>query len=179
MKIKTTIQLLLVVLVCSFLFYGPLRAQFSGGAGGVTQQQMNDAVATAIALIPTPLVTIPNGPNGTGSIGAAGVYVPGSAMQRQAVQRTVTSTDASGNFSVSWNTSFISSTPTVVVEAGNPGGTLPISCNWFTRTSNNVSGKCWQTATSLVALLGITITIAPSTPSTNTPISVIMAEPTQ
>lgn len=174
---------LVIAGVLSLCVLGYAQAQFSGGGSGVTQAQMTSAISTSqsaiMALMPQPLVSIPLGPNAAGVTGSGLTYVPGNAQQRQAVQRTVTNTDASGNFAVTWATSFLSSTPTVVVEAGNPSGTNAINCNWQTRSSSNVTGKCWQVNTSLVSLLGITITVAPSTPAVATPISVIMAEPTQ
>lgn len=172
----------LIAILSGALFGTPFlvaKADWGGGGGGVSQTYVDTQVATIMAAMPQPLATIPLGPQAAGISGSGLTYVPGNAQQRQAVQRTVTNTDASGNFSVTWVTSFISSTPTVVVEAGNPSGTNAIQCNWQTRSSTNVTGKCWQVNTSLIALLGITITIAPSIPTTNTPISVIMAEPTQ
>lgn len=128
---------------------------------------------------PQPYNAVPPGPTGVGVVGTGDQYIPWNAQQRQAVQRTVALTDGSGNFAISWATSFLSATPTVTVTAGNPGGTNPIVCNWFTRSASGVTGKCWQTNTALIALLGITITVAPTIPATSTPISVIMAEPTQ
>lgn len=150
------------------------NAQFSGG-GGVSQSQLDNV----IAVMPQPLVAVPPGPNAAGVAGSGLTYVPGNAQQRQAVQRTTLNTDASGNWSVTWATSFISTTPTVIVEAGNPAGANSITCNWRVRSASGASGFCQQTNTALVALLGITITVAPNTPATATPISVIMAEPTQ
>lgn len=166
-------RLILATVLCVSLL-GVAQAQFSGG-GGVSQAQLN----AVIASMPTPLVTVPPGPSAAGVTGSGLNYVPGNAQQRQAVQRTVANTDASGNFAVTWATSFISSTPTVTVTAGNPSGTNGVICNWQTRSATNVTGKCWQTNTALIALLGITITVAPTIPATSTPISVIMAEPTQ
>ena len=130
-------------------------------------------------IVPQPYNAVPPGPNGVGVVGSGNEYVPWNAQQRQAVQRATLNTDASGNWSVTWNTAFISSTPTVSVTAGNPAAVNAITCNWLTRSNTNVTGKCWQTNTALIALLGITITIAPTNPALNTPISVIMAEPTQ
>lgn len=166
---------LLTGLLLTFFAGGYLARSQSIGGGSVTQAQL-DAV---IAAMPQPYTGVPLGPNAAGVTANNNLYVPSAAQQRQAVQRTVSTTDASGNFAVTWNTTFLSSTPTVTVTAGNPSGPNGIICNWQTRSSSNVTGKCWQTNTALIALLGITITIAPTAPATNTPISVIMAEPTQ
>ena len=169
---------LLGIVLSAYVSVGSVLAQ-TATTSGVTKSYVDNLVSGVAATVPTPLAAVPPGPNAAGVVGTGGVYVPSNAQQRQAVQRTVTLTDAAGNFSVTWATSFISSTPTVVVEAGNPGGSNGIICNWFTRSSSGVTGKCWQTNTALIALLGITITVSPTIPATGTPISVIMAEPTQ
>lgn len=161
------------IISCSALAAYGVHAQTMGGGG------IDLSLYALKSEVPQPLPSVPPGPNAAGAVGSGLVYVPGNAAQRQAVQRAVANTDASGNFSITWATNFISSTPTVTVTAGNPSGTNGIICNWQTRNASGVTGKCWQTNTSLIALLGITITVAPTTPATNTPISVIMAEPTQ
>lgn len=178
-KSAAATQAALITIACALVFSPPLRAQFSGGGGGVSQADLTAMQATIMAVMPQPLGTVPLGPNAAGVGGSGLSYVPGNAQQRQAVQRTVALTDASGNITVTWATSFLSSTPTVVIEAGNPGGTNGIICNWTARSASGMTGKCWQTVTSLIALLGITITVAPAAPASNTPVSVIMAEPTQ
>lgn len=156
----------------------PAKGQFNNPSTGVSQAQLN-AVSAAI---PTPIGTVPLGPLLTGNAAPAdNTFVPGSAAQRQGVMRTNVLTDASGNWSVTWNNgfSFLSSTPTVTIEASNPAGANFIGCNWRTRSSTGATGFCQQTNTALVSLLGITITVAPTIPTTGTPITVIMAEPTQ
>lgn len=137
--------------------------------------------STIMAAMPTPFTGVPLGPNGAGVTASNNQFIPSDAAQRQGVMRTTLLTDASGNWSVTWANSFafVSTTPTVVVEAGNPAGSNTITCNWRTRTQTGASGFCLQTATAAISLLGITITVAPTTPATGTPISVIMAEPTQ
>lgn len=153
------------------------HAQFSNPGGGVSQDQLNAVAAT----IPTPANTVPLGPLLVGSPASNNQFVPSQATQRQGVMRTNVNTDASGNWSVTWGNgfSFLSATPTVTIEAGNSAGSNFIGCNWRTRSPTGATGFCQQTNTALISLLGITITVAPTIPTTGTPITVIMAEPTQ
>lgn len=166
------------------LFFGigyHAKAQFGPGGGGITQAQLDTAIATVTALIPTPSASVPLGPLLLGAAASNNQFVPSTATQRQGVMRVNLLTDASGNWSVTWGSgfSFLSSTPTVVAQAGLPSGANGIICNWRTRSSTGATGFCQQTNTALISLLGITITVAPTIPAAGTPITVIMAEPTQ
>lgn len=141
------------------------------------------AQAYLTPVVPRPYDAVPPGPSGLGVIGSGDQYIPWNGQQRQGVQRTVTATDSGGNFSVTWNWAFVSSTPTVTTQAGNPGGSLPIVCNWQTRSQTGMTGKCWQTnlvsLTLAIVTAGLSVNVFASPPATNTPVSVIMAEPTQ
>lgn len=159
--------------------------QTIGGGSGVTQAYVDTAIsnlnASLTAAMPTPSMSVPLGPLLLGAGASNNQFVPSAATQRQGVMRTTILTDSSGNWTVTWANgfTFISSIPTVVTQAGNPAGANTIICNWRTRSATGASGFCQQVNTSLIALLGITITVAPTIPATNTPISVVMAEPTQ
>jgi hypothetical protein len=174
-----------------------LRPSFGGISQGTTVDLSGYAKTSDLSAyaktsdMPTPYASVPPGPNGLGTAQPSDkTYVPGNAMQRQGVMRTTLLTDSGGNWTVTWANSFafLSSTPTVVVEAGNPSGSQPIACNWQTRSATGAAGKCWQANTSVLsvtaavlALSGLSATVNAFTnpPAANTPISVIMAEPTQ
>lgn len=130
-------------------------------------------------LGPAATGTIPSSGSSTGSIGSAGTYIPGNAASRIAVQRTTVVTDSSGNWSVTWATPFVSSTPTVNPIPLNPTATTPYNCNVVTRNSTTATGKCWQLTSQTVALISLTISLAPSNAPSSVNVMVIGAEPTQ
>lgn len=131
------------------------------------------------SLGPTATSSIPSSGNGVGSIGSAGTYIPGNSFSRLAVQRTTVSTDSSGNWSVTFNPGFVSSTPTVNAIPINPSAANPYNCNVLTRSQTTQTGKCWQLSSQSVALISLTISLAPSTAPISTSVMVIGAEPTQ
>lgn len=146
-----------------------------------TQAFVTSATASLapISAIPTPLAAVPPGPNGAGAVGSGLSYVPGNAAQKQTVQRTTVVTDASGNWSVTWNTAFVSSSPVINPQPINATPTNPIACNTTSRSATAAAGKCWTGATNTNALLSLVISLAPTATPANTSIMVIGAEPTQ
>lgn len=110
-----------------------------------------------------------------GQAGSMACYVRGDAARPTVVQAANVTTDASGNWSVTWAKPWSSANP-VVVPLPQNSGSMPIVCNWSTRSATAASGKCWQalpmtlpaTATALLGLVlnpfdnaaaGITITV--------------------
>lgn len=164
----------ILALILFFAIGCNVHAQF-GGSSGVTQSQLN-AVS---ALIPVPTASVPVPPIGAGSTGTAGFYTPPDAAQKVVVQRTTVNTDANGNWSVTWNTSFVSSTPTINPIPLNTGSTTPYICNVTTRSVNAAAGKCWQVTSQTVGLISLTISLAPSNAPVSVPVMIIGAEPTQ
>lgn len=164
------------------------KAQFSNPGNGVTLDQMNSALAsyatnsaltTVQNTIPSALGSIPLGPSGSGGAGSAGTYVPGNATQPQTVQRTTVTTDASGNWSVVFSPGFQSATPVINAIPLNNSTTVPIVCNTATRSQTTQTGHCWQVASQTVALISLTISLAPSNAPVSTPVMIVGAEPTQ
>lgn len=168
-----------VVLSTLILLVVVAKAQFNNPAGGVSQSQMTSALAVVQATIPTALGTIPLGPNANGSIGSAGTYIPGNATQPQTVQRTTVTTDASGNWTVTFSPGFQSATPSVNAIPLNNSTTVPIVCNVATRSQTTQTGHCWQIASQTVALISLTISLAPTAAPAAIPVMIVGAEPTQ
>jgi hypothetical protein len=104
-------------------------------------------------------------------IGPFGVSTP-------LVQRTTTTTNSSGNFTVTWNQSFVSSIPDITVVPLNTSG-IPIICNVTARSQTSASGTCWEIQSQAVALISLTISLAPSAPPVSTTLMVIGADPSQ
>lgn len=159
-------------------------AQLSGsGSQGISQAYVDNAIAnlqsTLTSAMPTPLAGVPPGPNGAGVSGSGNSYVPGNAAQKQTVQRTTVLTNSSGVWSVTWNNSFVSSTPVINPQPVNSTPTNPITCNVTSRSATAVSGQCWTGATNNNALLSLVIALAPTSSAANTPVMVFGAEPTQ
>lgn len=148
-------------------------------SGGVSQDQLDTAIAAVTSAIPTPLAAVPPGPAGAGTVGSGLSYVPGNALQKQTVQRTTVTTNSSGVWTVTWATSFISASPTINPIPLNATPTNPIVCNPTARTATTATGQCWTGATNTNALLSLVISLAPTATAANTPVMVIGAEPTQ
>lgn len=169
-----------LAIVVAIIATGIAYSQTVGGSSGASQDYVNSAIASVIAAMPTPVATIPPGPAGNGITGSGLGYVPGNAAQRQGVQRINIVTDASGNWAVTWATSFLSATPTVAVNPLNTSAVTngPTICNVITRNATTASGRCWQTGTALV-ILSLNVLGSYVTPTTGMPIMVVAAEPTQ
>jgi hypothetical protein len=99
------------------------------------------------------------------------------------VQATNVLTDASGNWSVTWNTSFQSNTPFTIARAVVTSTNNPISCEVMTRANNGASGWCRQSSpivldTTIIAA-GLTLNPFTNLPATNTAVMVIGRDTTQ
>jgi len=130
--------------------------------------------------IPQPAASVPSPGTLPGSAGSASTYLRGDAAIPLTVQRTTVTTDASGNWSVTWSKAFVSSSPTVNPIAMNVSATSPFVCNVTTRSSTAATGKCWQLAASgTVALISLNVSLAPTPAPTTTSVMLIGAEPTQ
>jgi len=123
--------------------------------------------------------TVPGQPSGVGSVGASATVQRSDAVARLVFQGTNVSTDASGNWSVTWGTSYISSTPLVLAKAVVTSGTQPITCEVTARSANTASGWCRQAATYTVSILGALVNIFANAPATGTAVMVFSREPTQ
>jgi hypothetical protein len=77
-------------------------------------------------------------------------------------QRAIVVTDVNGNWVVSWAKSFSTAEPVIQATGLNGAASVPVTCNVVARTAVAASGKCWQTATALVPLLGLTVALTPA-----------------
>ena len=73
-------------------------------------------------------------------------------------------TAADGSFIVNWAVPFTTSSPYVNAAPVN-AGSQPIICNVLTRSATQTTGKCWQTQVQAVALISLTVNIAPANAS--------------
>jgi len=153
------------------------QSQVTNAANAAAAAQT--AATNAQSAIPVPSNVTPSSGTLNGAAGSSATYQRGDAAIPITVQRTSVTTDASGNWSVTWNKAFQSSTPYIGLTPQSASGGLAIVCNWVTRTSTTAAGKCWQLTTSRPALLNIDITLAPTATPASTMVSVIGAEPTQ
>lgn len=158
------------------------NAQWGGGSG-VTPDQMNSALAAVTASIPQPTVIVPAQPLGTGSTGTAGFYTPPDASPRLVFQGTNVVTDSSGNWTVSWATSYVSSSPLVLAKAVVSSTFNTITCEVSARSSSTASGWCRQATPTLLNLsivtTGLTLNPFANLPATGTAVMVFSREPTQ
>lgn len=153
-----------------------IYAQTASYPPGIPQSAL-DAVA---ATIPQPASTTPNSGTLSGSAGSASTYTRSDFQIPITVQRTSTATDASGNISVTWSKSFVSSTPTVLLVPINAAGTQPIVCNVKSRSQTTVTGYCWQSNTLSISLAALPIVGNMfNVGAVSAPVMVIAAEPTQ
>lgn len=99
------------------------------------------------------------------------------------VQALNTTSDASGNFSLTWNTAFQSSTPFITARAVVPVAGNPVNCEVQTRSNNTVTGWCRQSSPALLNLsiitTGLTLNPFANLPATGTAVMVIGRDTTQ
>lgn len=118
-------------------------------------------------------------------IGAAGLWGAyantnqGASYPPIMVQATQVVTDASGNWSVTWNQAFQTSTPFIAPLPVNSTATNPYQCNVSSMTATTATGKCWQTASQNVALISLNISLAPTSIPAATAVQVIGRDRTQ
>jgi hypothetical protein len=169
---------ILVALIC--LFAVNANAQTASYPPGPSQADMLSAINALQAQIPTPATSAPSAGSLAGAAGSATTYARSDFQIPITVQRTTTTTDASGNLSVTWNKAFTSSTPTALLVPVNAAGTQPIVCNVKTRSQTGVTGYCWQSNTLTISLAALPLVgnLFPIGAAT-VPVMVIGAEPTQ
>lgn len=73
------------------------------------------------------------------------------------VQAAVVSTDASGNWSVTWGKAFAGATPYINAQAVNVADTQPYICNVSSSTTTTAQGRCWKTQT--MTLPGVALSL--------------------
>lgn len=99
------------------------------------------------------------------------------------VQAANVTSDASGNWSVTWATNFQNNNPIVSARAvlASPGN--PISCEVAARSASSVSGWCRQSSPALLNLsiitAGLTLNPFANLPATGTAVMVIGRDTTQ
>lgn len=114
----------------------------------------------------------------TGAVGASTAYMRADAPRPTISQRTTITTDASGNWTVTWAKAFNSSTPAVLAIPLNSAAAAPVICNITTRNATTATGKCWQNVTQSVALISLTVSLTPVA-YTASSVMVIGLEPSQ
>lgn len=129
-----------------------------------------------------PCPSAPPGDTLNGTAGSEGCYVPGDATRPTAVQAANVTTDANGNWTVTWKRPFNSAVPMVLPVPINTGS-LPMACNVATRSASGATGKCWQSTTNtlpgtLTGLGGLVVNPF-ATGAANAAVQVIGREPTQ
>lgn len=144
-----------LILILSLLVSWPAFCQTA--AVGSSQAEIDNlwaAMPQAADIIP-PTDTL------NGAIGASAKYMRQDAPRPTISQRTTVTTDATGNFTVTWLKSFASSTPAIFLTPLLAAAAAPITCVVQTRSASGLTGKCWQNATNVNALLSLTISLAP------------------
>lgn len=143
----------------------PAFAQFGGGGGGVSADDVAASIAASAATImsamPQASDVIPPTDTLNGAVGASTRFMREDAPRPTISQRTTVTTDVSGNWTVTWAKSFLSSTPVVIPMPVNPSASQPVMCNVTTRSASGATGKCWQNAVQAVALISLTISLTP------------------
>lgn len=97
-----------------------------------------------------------------GAIGVdTAMYARSDHTHPRITRVAVVSTDASGNWAVTWSTP-LAATPAVFPIAVN-AGSLPVTCNVTARSTTAASGKCWGAQSALLNLSIITagLTLTP------------------
>lgn len=140
------------------------------------------SVAALQAAMPAPcpgtqLADTLNGTVGSGTPCTVRV----DAARPTVVQAAIVTTDASGNWSVTWAKAFANATPYINPQAINTG-TQPYICNVSSSTTTGATGRCWQTVTSTLpslatSLLGLVIN--PTSAAASIQVRVAAREPTQ
>lgn len=129
-----------------------------------------------------PCASAPPGDTLNGTAGSQPCFVPGDATRPTSVQAANVTTDANGNWTVTWGRRFNSAVPMVVPLPVNPG-TMPILCNVATRSATTATGKCWQSTANTLPLLAsqlLGLVLSPfGTNAASAAVMVIAREPTQ
>jgi hypothetical protein len=130
---------------------------------------------------PLPASAIPATEAIGGAIGSEWDHYATANHQHPRITRAaIVTTDASGNWSVTWATALLS-VPAVITLPVN-SGSQPVICNVLTRTTTSATGKCWNGQTTLLSLsivtTGLTLN-AFTNPAAGTSIQVVALPLTQ
>ncbi len=134
------------------------------------------AVEAIQAMMPQPADIVPPMDTLNGAVGSSVRYMRQDAPRPTISQRTTTAVDGTGSFSVTWAKPFVSSSPAIIVTPLG-GSAQPATCVATARSATAVSGKCWQNSIQAVALISLTITLAPTAYSGN--VMIVGIEPSQ
>lgn len=135
--------------------------------------------------LPLASTAVTNAPTTNGTAGDAGskTFVPANAAQILVVQAVNTTTDGSGNWSVTFGQAFQGATPIIsAFPIVAPGATQPMTCNVTARSQTTAAGKCFSGQTVVLNLSIITagLTLNPNAlVSSGTAVMIIGREPTQ
>lgn len=145
-------------LIAALLLAGPAGAQVSyptpapvDMSGLATTSQLN----AVDAKIPTPANTAPSSEALSATAGAMTArYALEDHVHPRITRAATTTTDASGNWSVTWSTA-LAATPVVLPIPVN-AGSQPVICNVTTRTTTTAAGKCSTGQTTVLSLSIVT-----------------------
>lgn len=133
------------------------------------------AVSAAVAAAPQPCATVPAPDTLTGTVGS-GCYAPGNAARPTAVQRAVVTTDATGAWSLTWAKSFAVA-PALSLKP-IMSGTTKGDCGVSSSTATGATGTCWTYQTTVVTLLGASVSPI-ATAAAGVQVMVVGGAPTQ
>lgn len=156
------------------LFFG-LKAtgQISNPTSGVTVDQVQ-------ALIPVPAAATPQNEQVGGAVGTSMNYMRADAKIPRITRVAIVTTDASGNWSVTWSTPLMS-TPAVLPIAINSGA-QPVVCNVATTSATGATGSCQMARTLPATLTLLTALVNYSVfqvPATGTQVQILAIPPSQ
>jgi len=143
-------------------------AQQTADAAKAKADAAQAAVDAVIASIPKPATAMPNMESTTPSTGASTRYLREDYVPVRITRAKKVTTDALGNWTVTWKTPLPADPVTLPVPM-NTAGAQTITCNVTSSTTTGSTGYCTQTRalpqtlTLLTALVGYAITqLAPT-----------------
>ena len=155
-----------------------LAAVFLIGSGGLAQAQSAAGVVpdlsgvaaqaaqakatadAAMAAVPLPANVVPPSEASGAATGAqVGRYALEDHIHQRISRVAVVTSDATGNWSASWSSMPLATTPAIFPVAANTGN-QPIVCNVATRTTTGATGRCWMARTLPATLTLINALIA-------------------
>lgn len=144
----------------------------------LARAQVDTGPAVSPSDLPLPCSTTLPADTLNGAVGSGAPCAPRVDSARPTVvQAANTTTDASGNFTITWAKSFVSASPIIIPVLVNSTATNPGACNVTTRSATTVTGKCWMSGSVTVSILGAVVNVF--NPITSAPVMVIGREPTQ
>lgn len=140
------IRALLVALSLLFLTDEDVAAQLRNS--GSVDTSISSQITSLQAQIPTRCASVPIADTLMGSLqSGTKCYTSYNDTRPTLVQAAVVSTDASGNWSVTWGKAFSGATPYINAQAVNLADTQPYTCNVASSTTTSAQGRCWKTQT--------------------------------